>query len=233
MSTDFGQTLYTPPIQVGNAEDFLPVRDNQGTNIAFWNPVFAEATAFYNIWKNRLDRENTGVCQYRRRLEFPEDFDFSAILSEGVICAQPLRLGLSVRRQYEYCHNRMDIALAEQAVKTLYPDMSDSWNKFIDHSNTLYYSNSFVLRSSEFARYCEFLFSVLDKVLNYYGCGTPEDVREMVEGQIKEGLRPSTRGTDYQMQIGGFLSECLWTLWVQHNYAGQITQVAYRKFENV
>ncbi|MDO6462359.1 DUF4422 domain-containing protein [Granulosicoccaceae sp. 1_MG-2023] len=54
-------------MQVGGGPDFSPVRDNSGEHIAARNAGYSEATAFYQVWKNRPS-EFVGFCHYRRFL---------------------------------------------------------------------------------------------------------------------------------------------------------------------
>lgn len=236
--------LYTP-LQVG--ADFNPpftdLRDNQGDNIGALNPIYAESTGTYFIWKNIPHTyKYIGQIQYRRRLQFARDEDFDKIFTEyDAICARPLVMGMSVYEQLAHCHNRRLAEALEKAVKELYPEMSDSFDHFIKGSGIFFYSNSFVLRQQDFNRYAEFMFNVIEKVFGILGLHSVEDVQRYVEEEIKAGRTPNNDGkfgykspVRYQMQYGGFLGERLWTLWVRHNFSPErIKIMEYLKYENV
>lgn len=224
--------LYTP-IQVGYGEQYTPVRDNTGVNIADWNKVCAETTAFYWISRNFVMGKYVGVCQYRRRLEFPEDYDFDKAFEEcDVIAAKPLRFGVSVANQYCHCHCAADLLNMEQVVKDLYPDYAQAWEDYIVNSNVVYYSNSFVMRAEDYQKYCDWLFSIFREYRKRMGWDSQEQVREYVAGNIEKGVCRGTRGVDYQMQLFAFATERLWTMYVQRNFK-RIRHDNYVKFEGV
>ena len=235
-------SLYSP-LQVGFNDKIAELRDNTGDNISEWNPLYAECTGTYWIWKNHPDLKYVGQTQYRRRLEFPEDENFDDIFSRyDVITMTPLFFaGTSVQFFYGYCHNPEDMSTAEDIVKTLYPDMTDSWNKYLKTESRILYSNGFIMRAEDYDRYCSFLFSVFEEFKKRKGWDTLENakealdaVRHSVEEDIVRGRRQGTRGIGYQMQVFGFLSERLWTLWCFHTFPQErIMFKDYRKFEGV
>lgn len=225
--------LYTP-LQVGKNEAFCGLRDNTGDNISAWNPVYAECTGTYWIWKNRPQGlKYVGQTQYRRRLEFPEDQEFGDIFKDfDVITMNPLRLGLAPQPFYGRCHSQADIDTAEKIVKDLHPEMSGEWDRIMKLSPYLLYSNGFILPADEYDRYCSFLFPVLEEVLEKKGWLSPEMAVEKCGQEISMGRRPKARGVGYQAQIGGFLSERLWTFWCFSQYPRRYT-IPYHKFEGV
>ena len=199
--------------------------------------MYAETTVLYWIYNNVLNKEDhpkyVGFCQYRRRLEFPEDTDFDAIFKDyEVITMEPIRLGLAPQPFYGRCHSKDDIDAAERVVKDLHPEMAVEWDKIMKLSPYLLYSNGFILPAGEFDRYCEFLFPVLEEVISSKGWTSPETALEKCGQEISLGRRPRARGVGYQAQIGGFLSERLWTFWCYSQY-GRRLHKNYRKFEGV
>lgn len=241
---DYGywnNSLYTP-MQVGAAfnPQFLPVTDNTGDNIGQWNKIFAECSGTYWLWKNVKDLKYIFQCQYRRRIHFDENTDFDKIFSEyDVVCSEPIVFKMSVYDQLKYCHSAELAKLFEESVKELYPEMSDSFDKYIKNSGIIFYSNGFGLRKEDFDRYAEFMSNVDFEVIKKIGCKDWKEVREYIDKEMKAGRTRNTNGLgadksvlDYQQQIGAFLSERLWTLWVLHNF-NRILLVPYTKFENI
>lgn len=227
-------SLYTP-LQVGFADDLYSCRDNTGDNISEWNPLFLELTGIYWIWKN-IHTPFKGNCQYRRRLEIPEDFDFEELFKDAkVLAPKPLQLGCPVLMQYALFHNPYDIVTCKNALLELYPDYEDAWNKYIVNGHTLFYSNGFVMRAEDYDTYCEWLFSVLDRTKEKLGFSTVEDVRHHVEEAVESGKINSKARTDvsYQMEIFGFLSERLFTLYILNNFQDRIAVMPYKKMENI
>ena len=232
---DYGiwdNALYTP-LQGGDAERFLDLRDSDGEdNIAPSNSVFAENTGLYWIWKNHpKDLKYIGVCQYRRRLEFPEYLDFEAVFKEyDAIAAQPIRLP-NVRQQYSVCHSPKDMIVLEDTIRQIYPDYASDFDKFLNRGTTVYYSNGMVMRAEDFDKYCEWLFNILFKFIENNGWMSMNEVEDSVWYEIQNKQRKGTRGFRYQEQICGFLSERLLTLWLMRNC--KVLNVPYKKFEGI
>ena len=96
------------------------------------------------------------------------------------------------------------------------------------------------MRSEDYDRYCEFLFKCLNVYLSMVGIDSPEKLRERViynmeVGKYPKHMNPQDRSEvaiKWQMSIGGFLSERLWTLWLLHNFnEEQILKLPYIKME--
>lgn len=233
---DYGvwdNALYTP-LEVGAfyREPYMEqMRDNaERDNISAANPLFAENTGLYFVWKHCNPSEFKGVCQYRRRLEFPYDFDFrKAFKDYDAIACVPLNV--SVRAQYSGCHCPQDMEILEMVVKGLYPDYADAWDKYINNGTKLYYSAGLVMRTEDFDAYCEWLFKILFKFVEAAGWYSLDDVHKTVAKQIKEGKRRDARGEGYQMQVCGFLQERLMTLYLKRNC--KVFEMPYTLFEGL
>ena len=221
------------PLQVGFGDRYATYRDSDGKdNKAQWNAVMAECTGTYYIWKYGLVTDYVGQCQYRRRIYFKEHTDFDAIFADcDVIAAKPLMLGRgNVYNQYAFCHNKKDLDDAKAVIDERFPWLSKDYDEYILHGRKLYYSNSFVMPKYLFDSYCRFLFTVLEGIRERRGWKTPEDAVKEVDEDMKAGRRPKTRGLNYQCQVLAFLSERLWTMWVQ---AYRVKEMDYTKFEGV
>lgn len=229
------------PLQVGAAENERILEngatDNEGDCISEWNRLFCETTGTYWIWKHLTGKKYAGQCQYRRRIEFNED----AFKGHDVIAAYPLRLCMSVAQQYALCHNANDLETIKSILFLQHPEYADSWEKYIEKGNILFYSNSFILRTEDFKKYCEWLFPLLFEFKQRMGWNDVEQFSDYIKQQIDAGLRPNNNGKGgtegavrYQGEIFGFLSERLWTLYLLHNFDKErIFLTPYIKYENV
>lgn len=223
--------LYTP-IQVGGAPDLEEgiLRDNSGNNISDWNRYFAETTATYWINKHVTGCTYLGQCQYRRRLEL-HDADFEQIFKQyDAICCQPLRY--NPYSQFAGCHARGDADDLCEAIRTLYPDMSESVDRYLVHGNILYYSNGYVLRAEDYKAYADFLYNVQRYIMDKRGYTSIEELERQVTEEINCGYRRGNRGLRYQEQIGGFASERAFTCWVQHHCPRRL-EIKYKTYEGV
>lgn len=199
--------------------------DDEGDNISNLNRFYLENTGIWWIWKH-IHTPIKGNYQYRRRLDFS---DAENLLKDyRVITCEPLFL--NVRRQYAVCHNVADLDLAGKAVCSLYPDYADDWEKFIVNGDRLWYSNGYCMKAEDYDAYCEWLFNVLGEWLRMAGVKA-EDIVEFVGGRGSYGLRQDAQ---YQAEIGAFLSERLFTLYVRHNFGDdKIKSLPYQKFEGI
>ena len=127
------------------------------------------------------------------------------------------------------------------AVKYYFPEYSEDYDKYIKRGEDLYYSNGFIMKAEDYDRYSEFLFGCLNGYLAFANIHSQEELYEHVRYNLETGKyirynekNPITdAGFKWQTEIGGFLSERLWTLWVQHNFAqDRIYKLPYIKMED-
>ena len=214
-------------LQVGadnNEEIISEVRDNSGDNISSKNGFFTETTGHYWIWKNDLNSKYIGVEHYRRHFNISEEEILFELQKNDIILPFPINHGeLTVQKFYHLCHIGSDIDMCESIVKELYPEYSDSWDKFIKNGNVLYYANSFITSSDKFRDICEFIFGILYEYMHRMGFNSITDVIEYVKSNNKnicplDHSRKNVSWVEYQCRIGGALFERLLTLYVLHNY---------------
>ena len=81
---------------------------------------------------------------------------------------------------------------------------------------------------------------ITDKYETMVDVSTPQRLRERViynmeVGKYPKHMRPEERPEEairWQMSIGGFLSERIWTLWLLHNFKEEeILKIPYNKME--
>ena len=232
------------PIQA-NAENAVKITayggvyDNEGTNISAWNPLFAETTCLYWVWKHHKPCKYVLFTQYRRRFDIHTVEELDIMFKQhNVVAVLPLCLRQTLREQYEICHNRFDLLYVKGIIQTLYPEYMDSWNKYIENGHHLFYSNGIIMKAKDFDTYCEWLFTILFEFKKIRGFEKIEDVTNAVEESIELHSTPKTNGyglpegaVAYQSQICGFLSERLLTLYLLHNYQNKIGCLPYLKME--
>lgn len=224
--TDYGvwdNSLYTPQ----SAFD---------SEIGELNPIYCETTGTYNVWKTRpKDLKYVGQCQYRRRLEFPEDFDFDKVFENfDIITASPADSPCTLKQQYADCHNVEDIELMEYILRANYPEYAKDWEEHINNGATLFYSQGYVMRAKDFDAYCSWLFSLLEKFCHAAGMDTVEQAQDHIfkaalAGKYGKITIPSLR---YQTRICGYLAERLITTYIYHNFK-KVQCFPYKKMEDI
>ena len=121
-----------------------------------------------------------------------------------------------------------------------YPDYYDDYVKYIKNGPDLYYSNGFIMKAEDYDRYCEFLFGCLDKYIEMANIHSQKDLIEHVKYNMEVGKYQRYEGKKnipeeairWQCSIGGFLSERIWTLWLQKNFSqDKILKLPYVKQE--
>lgn len=247
------------PLQVGasNGTNVCELKDNTLDNISDGNYFYIENTGTYWIWKNVHDAKYKGQMQYRRPLSgITEATDFEKIFSEyDVITCEPFYHPAhktptkdepmvisadTVEQGYEFSNCIDDLYILEMVVKMYYPDYAEDWDKYIKRGPNLYYSNGFILRAEDYDKYSKFLFDCLNGYLAMSGIKSKEELIDHVRYNMEVGKYPRYENTKniseeaikWQSEIGGFLSERLWTLWVQHNFEeDKIYKTPYIKME--
>lgn len=101
----------------------------------------------------------------------------------------------SLRDDYYHHHRQEDWDTTMQVILELYPEYAPSIEKYLNKDNKIYWANLFVARYEFVDNYCQWLFSIFDKV---------ED-------------RITVSENFYQRRVYGFLSERLFTLYLLHN----------------
>lgn len=252
---DFVDNAVMTPIQCGAARgvNVCRLKDNTGDNLSSSNFFYVENTGTYWIWKNVHGAKYKGQTQYRRRLKgVDETMDYDKIFQDyDIICAKPYNYpenhsafipSDTVEGGYEYSHCLDDLLDLEEIIKTVHPDYADDYDKYIKNGQNLYYSNGFVLPAEEYDKYCEFLFDLLGRWLGKNGIRRYEDVIVHVARNMGAGkyIRYKMEGQDpmklpwgsvnWQIHIGGFLSERILTLYIYHNFPRRY-EVEYEKME--
>ena len=248
------------PLQVGatNGTNVCELKDNVGDNISSGNYFYIENTGTYWIWKNVKDAKYKGQMQYRRPLSgVTGEMNFDDVFSKyDVITCEPFHhpshktptkeepmiiSADTVEQGYAFSNCLDDLLILEMAIKMYYPDYAEDYDKYIKNGPNLYYSNGFIMKAEDFDRYSEFLFNCLNGYLNLADIKSQKDLIDHVRYNIETGKyqrfpdpsKVSPQAIQWQCSIGGFLSERLWTLWLQHNFNDdKILKLPYIKMED-
>jgi len=247
------------PLQVGaaNGTNVCNLKDNTEDNISMLNFFYVENTGIYWIWKNVNDADYKGQMQYRRPLSgVNETMNFEEIFDKyDVITCEPFNHpenskptkdqpmcipANTVEEGYKFSNCIDDLYILEVAIKHFHPEYAKDYDKYIKNGENLYYSNGFIMKSEDYNRYCEFLFDCLTHYLDMAHIHTQEELIEHVNYNIETGKyiryekEPvNEAAVKWQTEIGGFLSERIWTLWLQHNFSDdKIYKLPYVKMED-
>lgn len=237
------------PLEVGAAcrdEHCATLRDDNYFNISRKNPIYAEVTGVFYLWKNRHQIDMLLTQQYRRVLDVKPEDKRPIIESGKIIACKPLVLARgTLKNHFINCHSEKYWELFKEAVHMTAPQYDEAFVKWLETSSSpenpakIYYSCGMGMYKSDFDRYCEFLFPVLDYIYKALG-GSVEAITETVRQDILEGRcrQVSSHGTGldecvrYQRQVCGFVQERAFTMWARENFEGRIVECPYIKMEN-
>ena len=256
---DFLDDAVITPLQVGaaNGTNVCALKDNTGDNVSGGNYFYIENTGTYWIWKN-VKSKYKGQMQYRRPLSgVTDEMNFEEVFEKyDVITCEPFHhpshkvptadepmiiSADTVEQGYAFSNCLDDLLILEMAIKMYYPEYAEDYDKYIKNGPNLYYSNGFVMKSEDFDRYSEFLFNCLNGYLYLADIKSQKELVEHVKYNIETGKYqryPNVKNVppqaiQWQCSIGGFLSERLWTLWLQHNFKDEkVLKLPYIKMED-
>lgn len=172
LSKEYFMPEWITPIQVGAKLTELRVAevlDSEGEHISEKNVNYCELTALYWLWKNRLfsptngRKDYFGLFHYRRMLDVSDD-DLVLLKKNDVDVILPIPM-LHEPNAYEH-HTRYinegDWNAMLQALKELHPEyyaaMEDIFKK-----PYFYNYNMIIAKPEILARYCAWLFPVLER----------------------------------------------------------------------
>lgn len=200
------------PVHVGKAgkNDLGYIGDDSGDNISFKNSSYCELTALYWAWKN-LECEYIGLCHYRRYFSknkyvssveqlksniLAKDDYYNILNKYDMILPKLYKFkNLTLFDQYEKAHYKKDLDNTLKVIEIYFPDYVTTYYDVLNRK-TGYFCNMFVMKKSEFDKYCEWLFTILFELEKI------TDIREY---------------DSYQKRIYGFLAERLFNIWLAKN----------------
>lgn len=169
-------------IEVGavlHTNHFLELLDSIGDNISNKNLSYNELTALYWAWKNDNESEIKGLCHYRRyfvnekMLLTPRDI-IELLRTNDYIGYKCGPFSINCRERIgtsQSALRKKDVSVVRQIILGLYGEVySTAFDKILNRKEN-FLCNMFIAKAEVFDAYCQFLFSVLEKLeqrINYY-----------------------------------------------------------------
>lgn len=142
--------------------------DNTGENISKKNKQYCELTALYWIWKNATE-EIVGLCHYRRHFILPKNWIMRMKAeSVDVILPVPLYVAPSLKGNYEGRHDASDLHFMLNYFRENRSQEYNDLKMFMD-KNLYSPCNMFIMKKEVLEELCEWLFPILDKVVEHGG----------------------------------------------------------------
>lgn len=215
------------PLQVGSwdKEPFCIMRDCVGDNISNKNKIYLETTGHYWVLKNDNLSSYVGFEHCCRQfLEFDTEEKITTVLKDyDIILPQSIVPKTTIEIDYANCHIHNDILVCKDILYDMDETVGGLFEEYISSPNMpLYWSNIFITRWDIFENAWNFVLSVLSEYEKRMGFKRIPDWRQYVEGmgvnhEYFKKRHPKLSWVDYQMRIGGYLSERLFSFYVTHN----------------
>ena len=191
------------PIQAGAAlagERVERVTDDTGENISAKNGNYCEMTAFYWLWKNRLENpfdcvEYYGICHYRRLPDISRE-DLKRLKANNVdaVLLFPTLYEPDIRGHHSRYIAERDWEAVPRALAELRPEYAKAYDDIF--SQPYFYNYNMIIAKREvLADFCAWLFPILEKV---------EELSD-------------PRGWERSDRYIGYISESLMTLYFLYN----------------
>lgn len=158
------------PVQAGKADTCQKIEDQTDDfngGISLRNRNYSELTVTYWAWKmKKVDYK--GICHYRRIFRFSES-DINSILKNDVDVVLPLPFMCypdASGQYFRYIHKK-DFEIFMQIMGDLFPEDIESIKEILKY-DYLYNYNMLIAKNEIFNRYCEFMFTALFQLEQYY-----------------------------------------------------------------
>lgn len=213
------------PIQVGKAISQVDLGiqgDDTGDNISHKNANYCELTGMYWAWKNLKDVDVIGLCHYRRYFDFHglikrpldhirkpsaelastdltiPDKIIDYVMRGGVIMSKAKVYPRSLEEDYCMCHVSDDFRALQHAIETTQPEnLRRAFHVVMHKRCSLMHYNMFLMRWSNYDKYCQWLFDVLGEV---------------------EKVTDISHYSALQSRIYGYMAERLFNVWAYANF---------------
>jgi hypothetical protein len=214
------------PLQVGSWDKipFCTLRDCTGDNISNKNKVYLETTGHYWVLKNDIQSEYVGMEHCCRQfLDLTSKEQILNILNNyDIILPQKITLEHTIEEEYALCHIHNDLLVCKDILYEIDNELGKQFDEYVSTKNEHYWSNIFITRWEIFEEAWNFVFTVLLAYEKKMGFSRIGDWRRYVEStgvnhEFFKERHPDISWVDYQMRIGGSLSERLFSFYVTHS----------------
>lgn len=143
--------------------------DDTGDNISCRNRDYCECTGLYWIWKNTSGQKYVGLSHYRRRLMLDDRaLQFIKEQDIDIIPTLPQYEVVSVKEFFADFIEELDWKLLKRFVSECDGEYAECFEEY-ENGHFYFPCNVMLWKREWFDRYCEFAFSVADKVERVYG----------------------------------------------------------------
>lgn len=217
--TDFDCPVKSPIYDILDSRKLFPDdKAPNGLNALFYSELLSYK---YVADKFRLE-DYVGFCGYRKYFSFMDKIpDIPTLVDRhGCIAAEKNTRPRSIYKQYakSFCFADMDIT--KGIVASLYPAEYPSLLEMLE-GNWIYPFNMFIMRWSRFIMMMEYVFDILDKLVEVLGTDIVSRINSHPHIYLGGGTK--FRTIPFQYRIGGNIGERLISAYIMHHFPDCIT----------
>lgn len=191
--------------------------DNRNSDIdhRLWSEI-AGMKILYDRLKKQEDDIRSGI-----HVEMPEWINlnhyrrmFDKDCYHRIYVAQPILLNCTLAQHYQYFHNLNDLRICGEALKATFPHLAQQFEEVLNKNILIPYIIA-VMPLNQFYDYFNFIYTVLNKVLEIMRCNTYDEIVERIKNDktYTEEIKGKDCRIEYQARILSFLAERLATLY--------------------
>lgn len=175
-------------------------------NISDKNPNYNELTAIYWAWKNLKDADAIGLVHYRRYFFNSKPYTLNNVLNIDEVEKYLSRVDVLLPKKrnyyiesnyshYIHAHHKEPLDKTREIIQADYPAYLSAFDLVMNRRKAHMF-NMFVMNKRAFNSYCEFVFSVLEKL---------ESKIDISDYSVQEA------------RVYGYISELLMDVWLETN----------------
>lgn len=184
------------PVWVGSAisdKKLSYQRDDDGDNISDKNPLYCELTGLYWAWKN-LDASHVGLVHYRRFFKGSNKEAISGDELDKILTAYKIIVPKkrryyieSLKSHYIHTHQAQEFDEMRNVISEKCPEYLPAFDKSMNRTWG-YMFNMMIMPKDMLSDYCEWVFSVIDQVVENIGTGDRSAFEKRYPGRLSELL---------------------------------------------
>lgn len=196
------------------------VIDNRKSDLdhRMWSEIAGLKTVYDRYMQ--IEEEKKKDVKGEKLASFPPDFVCTAHYrrimdpdcSNRTYITQPIVLNCSVAQHYAVCHFIEDLQLMGRAIKECYPNMVQISEQVLNGNIFIPY-NIVNCQYSQFMDYVKFVITVLNKVAEYLGNPTFEEMKEIISKREQPKYEGRNNDIAYQARLYSFEAERLSTIY--------------------
>ena len=200
---DFEKQVSSDVYKVVDARDF---KDKYKIMGCLDDVALSELYSFFYIRENYELKDYVGVCAYRRYFTFLDDVpNINEIFKNyDAIVRAPLKLVITAREQYAYCHNVEDLDILGEVIKDKFDKYYNAYKSFVD-GKFFIPCNMFIMKKEDFIEYVDDMKEIMKEYFWRIGIDMERRVIDNEKKYLKR-MNPNN-SIAYQKRIIAFVFE--------------------------